>query len=212
MTNETKYVDRTRFILEEISEEDRVLDLGCVQHSYKRRNKSKDFLHEEISNITDKLVGIDIEKEEINKLNKRGYNIQYADAQDFNLEEKFDVIVAGEIIEHVSNPSGLLESVTAHLAEEGKFIVSFPNVLSFHRIRKALLYKDITENPQHVLNFTEYTMKNLLNRHNFKIVKIKHTNQGIRGCEQDLFVNFFRKIRNNILGSRNITIVTKDIK
>lgn len=154
-------------------------------------------------------MGIDIERGEISKLKKKGYNVVYADAQDFDLKENFDVIVAGEIIEHLSNPSGLLKCVKKHLKNNGLFIVSFPNILSFHRFRKAILYQDITENSDHVLNFTEYTMTNLLQRHDFKIIKRKYTNQGIRGREDDIFVNFFKSIRNKILGSRNITLVTE---
>ena len=46
---------------------------------------------------------MDILSSEENVL-KKGYNIIKGNAEIFDFEEEFDIIIAGELIEHLSNP------------------------------------------------------------------------------------------------------------
>jgi methionine biosynthesis protein MetW len=43
------------------------------------------------------------------------------------LTGQFDVIVYGDILEHLKNPSGVLESLNRHLNPSGKVVISVPN-------------------------------------------------------------------------------------
>jgi SAM-dependent methyltransferase len=49
------------------------------------------------------------------------------DAFAFRSDERFDVIVASEVIEHVLDPDALLANVVRHLAPDGLVIVTTPN-------------------------------------------------------------------------------------
>lgn len=55
-------------------------------------------------------------------------NVVYADAQNFRLKELYDLIFAGEIIEHVYNPDGLIASCLLALKPRGYFIITSPNL------------------------------------------------------------------------------------
>lgn len=92
------YKKRMDFIRKYVVNKD-VLNVGCVG------NASNEFLQEEISKIAKKVVGVDIDRFGLEKLKNLGYEVFYGDVQDinFNLGKKFDVIVAGEIIEHLEN-------------------------------------------------------------------------------------------------------------
>src|SRR3989344_3969940 len=92
-----------------------VLDVGCIEHDLDRKNKERiwvhDFLRENAKNVT----GIDILEDDIKKLKWQGYDVHCMNAEKFNFNKKFDVIFAGELIEHLSNPGLFLEKCKKHL-------------------------------------------------------------------------------------------------
>ncbi len=64
-----------------------------------------------------------------------------ADVETMDLGETYDVIVAGDIIEHLSNPGRFLGAVSRHLNKEGVFLVTTPNPVTFLRVLE-LLFKN----------------------------------------------------------------------
>jgi 2-polyprenyl-3-methyl-5-hydroxy-6-metoxy-1,4-benzoquinol methylase len=56
-------------------------------------------------------------------LRERGYNAVAGDACSVDLGQKFEVVVAGEIIEHVENPGALVRNLARHVAPNGKLIL-----------------------------------------------------------------------------------------
>lgn len=62
-----------------------------------------------------------------------------ADAQSFNIQKKFDLILAGELIEHLYNPDGLISSCLLALKSNGYFIITTPNMSCLHN-RLFLLF------------------------------------------------------------------------
>jgi len=59
-------------------------------------------------------------------------NFVKGDAQDFTLEEKYDLVFAGEIVEHLYNPDGLIASCLLALRPGGHLIVTTPNLACFY--------------------------------------------------------------------------------
>ena len=55
-------------------------------------------------------------------------NVVRGDAQDFRLGSRVDLIFAGELIEHLWNPDGLIESCTGALAPGGWLVITTPNL------------------------------------------------------------------------------------
>ena len=102
-------------ILPYIKDKD-VLDLGCVNHDSKLKDDPL-WVHGFLNKNCD-VLGVDILWEGIKDLFKDGYNVVCGDAENINLEKKFDVIVAGELIEHLSNQGLFLNNCRRHLKEE----------------------------------------------------------------------------------------------
>jgi len=76
------------------------------------------------------VVGGDVDKNAIRYASHRFKHdlasFQYVDAQNISLNEKFDVVISFETIEHLPNYKAFLENINPVLADDGIFIVSTP--------------------------------------------------------------------------------------
>jgi SAM-dependent methyltransferase len=147
----------------------RVLDLGCVDHTLSTRQSSY-WLHGIIRQHASYVLGLDYEREEIERLKTEGYHVVWGDAVNFSLQETFDLIVAGEIIEHLTCPRGLLDCAKSHLRPGGKLILTCPNannILFF--IENCLLGYEY-DNSDHTCLFTPRTMTVLLRKCGYRPV------------------------------------------
>lgn len=98
----------------------KILDIGCANGEM-----CKDFT--EKANI----YGIDISKILLKKAEKNGYKTIQLDLEKSRLPFKdsdFDVVVSGELIEHIVNTDWLMAEINRVLKKRGKLIVSVPNV------------------------------------------------------------------------------------
>jgi len=150
-----------------------VLDIGCCGSRYKLEG----WLHLNIKKSSKNVFGIDKSKECIEFLREKGYDVEVANAENFHLNQKFDVIVAGELIEHLSNFQGFLNSVRKHLKEDGLLILSTPNMFYFREILFLILKGYPTVNPEHTCWFDEVTLQQLLGRFGFSVEKIMYTTE-----------------------------------
>ena len=79
-------------------------------------------------------------------------------------EEPFDVIVAGELIEHVESMGMLFDTAAGLLAPEGELIITTPNPWAPHRVRAAQL-GIVWENTDHILFAFPSGIAELASRH-----------------------------------------------
>jgi hypothetical protein len=81
---------------------------------------------------------------------------------------RFDAVLAGEIIEHVGHPGGLLDVATELIATNGDLIITTPNA---RRLTDAFLAAAGREviHPDHVGIFSAQTLQALLKRHGWVI-------------------------------------------
>lgn len=65
--------------------------------------------------------------------------------EDLELDEKFDTITMGHILEHVADPVDILKKYKAHLKPDGYLVADVPNARSLHRLaaQKMGLIKSI---------------------------------------------------------------------
>jgi len=93
-------------------------------------------------------------------------------------DEKFDVIVFGDVLEHFSNPASALEEVKAIINDDGAIVASVPNV-SHITVRAMLLegrweYNDLgIMDRTHLQFFTEETLVELFDSTGFNVEEIK---------------------------------------
>jgi 2-polyprenyl-3-methyl-5-hydroxy-6-metoxy-1,4-benzoquinol methylase len=149
-----------------------VLDLGCVEHD-PESYKSKYWLHKALKQVASTLTGIDLYEPGVHYLNKLGYNIVCADSQNFNLHQKFDVLVAGDLVEHLEDFHGFLSSCKRHMHEKSRLIISTPNPWYWRNVVKAVLSKEVSNNPEHTCWLCPRTLRQLLSRHGLAIGEIE---------------------------------------
>jgi 2-polyprenyl-3-methyl-5-hydroxy-6-metoxy-1,4-benzoquinol methylase len=146
-----------------------VLDVGCVDHDPDRENTSA-WLHKHIVRNAASVLGIDIQQNGIAQLQERGYRVVCADAASVALGDRFDVIVAGEILEHLDNPGQFLSNMRRHLAPGGMLILTTPNVFYvLHFIESIFCSPPKRWNYEHVCWYCSFTLNNLLTRARMRI-------------------------------------------
>lgn len=158
-------------------ENKRVLDVGPAELvGTINKEKFDRWIHGKIAKVASSLSGLEKNPEQVRALAGMGYNISEGDAEAFNLNKEFDVVFAGELIEHLSNPGRFLECAKNHLGNGGKVVLTTPNrfsILSFyHVIRTGRVPTYRKPIAKHVLFFDEDSMRSLLERHGFQRIWI----------------------------------------
>lgn len=111
------------------------LDVGAIGHVLEKTEK-EEWKHRHIAEQASKAVGLDIVEEYVQILNNRGFDMRVCDAtSDEYLGERFDLVILGDVIEHVENPVKLLRFALRHLEKNGEVVVSTPNPYYYDRIR-----------------------------------------------------------------------------
>jgi len=163
-------VDKEAFILDMCRGKD-VLDMGCVCHDESFYSRD-DWQHGRIKGVARKLLGVDYLESDVKKLQKKGFDVLCADVtREICIEKTFDVIVAGDLIEHLVNFEGFFENLSRLLNEGGKVILSTPNPFyagEFHYVgfKRAYLI-----NPEHTCWIDPMAMRQLVSRFGFEIVE-----------------------------------------
>lgn len=158
-------------IIKPLIENKSVLDIGCVGDYVEDIGKDY-WLHKLIKTHSRSLLGIDKAKDSIEFLKGMGYNVLVEDAENFNLNQKFDVIVAGEILHYFSNFQGFFDSAKKHLRENGILILTIPNAFFFNEILLLIKRGYPANSPWSICLFDELSIKHLCERHNFSIEKV----------------------------------------
>ena len=161
-------------LLEQLATGRQVLHLGAVGETGSSidqvLDRSPRSFHASLSQVADRCVGIDTNREAVEALTQAGIfdNLMFADATTLERDEipldRLDVIVAGDIVEHLSNPGELLGNA-ARLADPGTlFALTTPNALGLPSFLRYLR-GGVVDGGDHVLSFNRYSLENLLRRH-----------------------------------------------
>jgi 2-polyprenyl-3-methyl-5-hydroxy-6-metoxy-1,4-benzoquinol methylase len=142
-------------VMRRIARGKKVLDVGCVSHDFQfRSGGGRRWLHDHIVEEAAECVGVDYDEVGVKQMREAGYDVVHADITgDLSaLRERgpFDVVTAGEIIEHLPAPQALLSMAYEVLRPGGRLVISTPNPYSPRRQRAGAL--GITwENVDHVV-------------------------------------------------------------
>lgn len=164
-----KFHSREDFILNRVKGK-KVLDLGCIDHDLSSRNTGQ-WLHEHIRKQAAYVLGLDNESKYILQLQQEGYNVQYADVSNYDLHKTFDIIIAGELIEHLPNPGSFLQCTKMHMRPDSLLILTTHNALSFSYFVQNLLLGKLPENPTHCACYSISNLERLLAMYDFTIVE-----------------------------------------
>jgi len=166
-------VPKDDFIVE-LARGRRVLDLGCIDHSAETALALGDeWLHARIRSVAEEVVGIDMLQDDADILNAGGYDIRVADVETLDLGEQFDLVVAGDLIEHLSNVGRFLEAVSHHMHDRAAFVVTTPNPFNAEQFCQAVFRNQVMVNPQHTAWIDPHVMHELVSRSPFEIVDFR---------------------------------------
>lgn len=135
-------------IILELIKNKSVLDVGSVGQSQKYG------LWSLMKKQAKSLLGIDIE-------DSNDKDIVKGNIENYKFNKKFDVVIAGDLIEHLDNPGMFLDNINKCMHKDSILIITTPNAKWFTVILKP--------NPTHTLWHDKYTLSYLLNKHKFKI-------------------------------------------
>jgi len=157
----------------------KVLHIGCTNSpNTVHRWNSGTLLHNKICGVSNRLkisvTGIDIDNDGIQFLKEKMPNeeIINLDAQNlykyFGERKKFDLIIAGDVIEHLPNPGLFLISCANVLSDDGKIIISTANCFGIIRFVKSLFFHEAVH-PEHTAYYSHKTLKRLLHLNGLEI-------------------------------------------
>src|SRR5476649_606265 len=128
MTQDFQMVQRLPFISEMCAGK-KVLHLGCTNAPYTLEAIDNNMLlHFELEKVAASIYGIDADESGLEILKAQGTkhlflaNLENLDALDLN--ETFDVIVAGEMIEHLNNPGLFLSGIKRFMNADSRLLIT----------------------------------------------------------------------------------------
>ena len=180
--------DRTRYFIEQAKGK-KILHVGCTDFPItESRIRSNTLVHNDLTRVASEILGIDISEEGIRLLNKNGIsNVIVMNAEQLEISEKFDLILAGDVVEHMSNPGLFLSKITDLLVENGELIVSVPSAYSINVLK---LWLNSTEqvHKDHVAYYSPKTLSSLCERFALLPTKLVFTAQPQDEYESSAFV------------------------
>jgi SAM-dependent methyltransferase len=173
-----KLVKNRFFAIEPYIKGKSVLDIGCVDaRPDGQRKYGSTGMHLFLKDHAAYLLGVDIDKKGIEQMAGEGYNVVAGNAESMQLDREFDCIVAGELIEHLSNPGLFLDNMRRHLSDGGSLILTTSNafgISNFFRISKR---NEIKVHAEHTCWYDPKTISQLLLRHSFDVERVFFTNK-----------------------------------
>ena len=166
-------VERNAYLVERAKDKN-ILHLGAVDVGYyEGRLTTEEWLHAQLMQVSLGVVGIDWDRDGITTLREKHTieNITYGDLEHLDavdLSGSFDLVVAGEILEHLSNCGLFLEGVKRFFGTHTTMIITVPNAYFLWRFLLTLRNREIV-NTDHVNHFSYVTLRSLLLRHGFKV-------------------------------------------
>jgi predicted TPR repeat methyltransferase len=172
------FTNRRDFVLERCVGKN-VLHIGCVDTGLlEERFQSGTLMLQQIEKVAKQQWGADIDEAGIAFLRSKGFTkLIVADASDIGDQpelrtQSFDVIVASELVEHLSNPGLFLDSVNKLMQPETtQLLVTVPNAFRIRTLQ--LLFRGVEYvHPDHNYWFSYHTITNLLRKHGFNIQSV----------------------------------------
>jgi SAM-dependent methyltransferase len=156
----------------------RVLDLGCrygaLTRAYAEGNE---------------VVGVDVDREALAEAAKLGIETRWVDVEQplpFG-DASFDVVVAGELLEHVRDPGRLVADARRVLRPGGRLVGSVPNAFRLLNRLRFLAGLPPERDPTHLHMFTPRAVEALLSE--FEDVELRLISSRFLRLHPRLFAN-----------------------
>jgi 2-polyprenyl-3-methyl-5-hydroxy-6-metoxy-1,4-benzoquinol methylase len=148
-----------------------VLDIGCYDETALAKRDTHHWLHGRLAKTAKRVVGVDSSSKiphgglrtASNAAIHRGDGV-HVDAGVMG-GDRFDVVVAGEFIEHIESPLDFLRDIKARMPG-AQLLISTPNGVCFANTLLGLIRREV-QHPDHLQNFTFKILNTLCVRAEF---------------------------------------------
>ena len=166
------YRNKEQLIRENIKPGTTVLDVGFVGIGVGIAESEPASSHAVLKRMDGiDLYGLDLD---LPKEYRENPHYQAGNAENFNFPLKFDVIYAGDLIEHLSNCGLFLDSCRRNLKPGGIIILTTPNTFNLFSLAEKLTKREPTVNNDHTAYFNAPTLTKLLEKNNFRAEKVDY--------------------------------------
>jgi 2-polyprenyl-3-methyl-5-hydroxy-6-metoxy-1,4-benzoquinol methylase len=170
-----RLVDRVPYLQEQAAGR-RVVHVGFADAGYRQFHQAQEeWLHAHLAAAARELVGVDLDVEGVEAARADGYEAHAPDCCDpvavaaLSLAPA-EVVVAGEIIEHLDNPGGFLDALHLLTGPDGRLVLTTPNAYGWVNPVAALANIEVNH-PDHIVMYTWRTLSEMLRRHGWEVVE-----------------------------------------
>jgi 2-polyprenyl-3-methyl-5-hydroxy-6-metoxy-1,4-benzoquinol methylase len=167
-------VDRVEYLCQ-LARGKRVIHVGFADVGFREMQERADrWLHAHLADAAKELVGIDVDEEGVGYARSHGWEAYAADCTDpvelraLGLEPA-ELVIAGEVIEHLPNPGDLLRALHELVAPGGTLVITTPNAAGWLNPMASLAGYEVNH-PDHIVMFTWSPLTTLMARQGWEVV------------------------------------------
>jgi SAM-dependent methyltransferase len=155
----------------------RVIHVGFTDAGFRAMQDRTDrWLHAHLDQSAKELVGLDVDEAGVRRAGSQGWEAYAVDCTDRAAVEALDlepadVVIAGEVIEHVPNPGSLLDALHPLVAPGGRLVVTTPNAAGWLNPMASLGGYEVNH-PDHLVMFTCTTLTALLDHEGWGVAEV----------------------------------------
>lgn len=170
-------VNRIEFLAELVSGR-RVVHIGFADAGCRQMQAGAGtWLHAHLAARAASLIGLDVDEDGVDAARQAGYTAYVADCRILSEVtalglDPADLVVAGEVIEHLDAPGAFLDALTSLVRPGGLLVLTTPNASGLGNALAALAGYEINH-PDHVTLFSCRTLMTMLERHGWTTIEVR---------------------------------------
>ncbi len=146
-------------------------------------------------------VGVDLFEDKKNPQNYKSIdNFIFGNIEEIYLEQYvnyFDVIFLPDVLEHLLEPKNVLNKISQYLKNDGKIIISMPNIRHYSALNKIFIKGDFQYEESGLFDYTHlrfYCKKNIIQLIEQSKYKVIAEQSSIKNYKGKSFAKLFNKI------------------
>jgi 2-polyprenyl-3-methyl-5-hydroxy-6-metoxy-1,4-benzoquinol methylase len=165
-------------------------------------------MHAQIAAVAREVVGVELDGALAAQARAKGFDVVAGDVEHLDLGRTFDVVFAGEVIEHLSCAGAFLERARRHLEPGGILVLTTPNAFAVSNFVYRIGGR-ARVNAGHTCWYDETTISQLLTRHGYEVVETDYVRHRTPGRVRALAARGVRSVLPARLAENTLLVVAR---